>query len=370
MIDLKKLEKVRTELFLKDSYLGYIFQKIEIDFSDDMPTAATNGRIITIGIDFFNKTSVYDLSYVVAHEILHIFLNHPKRSRRKNTFIYNIAADIVVNDILKRYFKKPNLAIIYGKGNISGTHLSTEEIYEYLIKNIDQVDLTYVIDNHEQWKEGDEIDRSIINEIYQYKTKSPSFSLTNNIIHSRDFIMHVKPYLLRKNWRDILRDYIVNKTYDYSYKRVDLRYKDFLLPKYYESGAKLENIWMVIDVSGSVNNKELTKIVFQIIDIFKQFREFNVLISFFSTIVTKPINVNSIKQFKQMLDKIKSTYGTNFEIIFNYVAKSNIKPLALLIITDGYAKCPGKNILNQTDVIWILTNDISGKKKFGKHIYI
>ena len=52
---------------------------------------------------------------------------------------------------------------------------------------------------------------------------------------------------------------------------------------------------MVIDVSGSVNNKELTKIVFQIIDIFKQFREFNVLISFFSTIVTKPINVNSYK---------------------------------------------------------------------------
>ena len=76
-----------------------------------------------------------------------------------------------------------------------------------------------------------------------------------------------------------------------------------------------------------------------------------------------------IKQFKQMLDKIKSTYGTNFEIIFNYVAKSNIKPLALLIITDGYAKCP-ENILNQTDVIWILTDDISGKKKLETYLYI
>lgn len=53
--------------------------------------------------DFYNELSTYEKAFVVAHESLHIILNHGKRLQ-PNAFIDNIAKDIAIHEIMFNIF--------------------------------------------------------------------------------------------------------------------------------------------------------------------------------------------------------------------------------------------------------------------------
>ena len=50
--------------------------------------------------------------------------------------------------------------------------------------------------------------------------------------------------------------------------------------------------------------------------------------------------------------------GTNFYKIFEYVMKMEVKPKALIILTDGYATFPKEEARSGIPVIWIINNDV------------
>ena len=68
----------------------------------------------------------------MLHEVLHMALLHVTRRQRRDPHIWNIAADIVVNDLILRNtsFKLPDGAIIDNKFQDK----SVEYIYEILLK--------------------------------------------------------------------------------------------------------------------------------------------------------------------------------------------------------------------------------------------
>ena len=69
----------------------------------------------------------------MLHEVLHMALLHVTRRQNRDPHIWNIAADIVVNDLIIRNtpFKLPDGAIIDKKYRDK----SVEYIYESLLKN-------------------------------------------------------------------------------------------------------------------------------------------------------------------------------------------------------------------------------------------
>jgi len=87
---------------------------LEIQETNMLPTAGTDGKRLLINPEFFNKLSVDERVFVLAHEVMHVILQHPERglsyhhrgvgpdlkewSNRK----WNQAADYIINDTLVR----------------------------------------------------------------------------------------------------------------------------------------------------------------------------------------------------------------------------------------------------------------------------
>lgn len=265
----------------------------------------------------------------------------------RNKKKYNIAADIVVNDILhySRY-DSGSLPKITGKQfKIDGVHNTVEEVYEKLEIEINEV---YVI-NHNYWDEAnqDKIKR-ILNEAKVKGYSSNSFYF-NRVLD--------KVYKSTTNWKNILNDILSLNEKDYTFEKVEESYGNILLPTFNKSDFHLENVWLVVDASGSMNDKDVSKAYSEIVKIIKSFDSVDLKVSFFSTFVTKPKKVKSLKELKETFNKIESSGGTSFSVIFDKLNSLNKRPLAIIIITDGYAPMPDKKRSKGIPVFWAINND-------------
>ncbi len=94
-------------------------------------TAATDGKTIYVNADFMSKLSDKERVFVFAHEVCHIALNHILRSKDKDSKLWNIATDAVIN----QYLKKDGLPMIDGGVDIEGAlKYDAEELYEELVQ--------------------------------------------------------------------------------------------------------------------------------------------------------------------------------------------------------------------------------------------
>src|SRR5690242_16574376 len=70
--------------------------------SQQVPTAATDGRDVFVNPEFFGSLAAPDQDFVLLHEVLHAALLHVPRRGGRDPRIWNVAADIVVNGMLVR----------------------------------------------------------------------------------------------------------------------------------------------------------------------------------------------------------------------------------------------------------------------------
>lgn len=98
----------------------------------DVETARTDGRRIEYGEAYCGGLDDATLTGVMLHEVLHCALSHVPRIRGRNPLVWNLAADIVVNEVVAlagdgvrlpaRVVRNPRLA-----------SLRTEAVYERLL---------------------------------------------------------------------------------------------------------------------------------------------------------------------------------------------------------------------------------------------
>jgi predicted metal-dependent peptidase len=107
-----------------------------VDTSARVPTAATDGRDIYVNPEFFNPLSPAEQDGVLLHEVLHAALLHVPRRGSRDPQLWNVAADIVVNGMIaKAGYSLPASAL----RDPSNEHLSTEEVYDLIVQNAQQV---------------------------------------------------------------------------------------------------------------------------------------------------------------------------------------------------------------------------------------
>lgn len=144
--DLEKIISVtRLKLQRKSPFFATLSLFTNCKFINYIPTAATNGKDIFFNPQFLLSLTSDEQEGLILHELLHAALLHPLRSGTKNKELWNIAADIVVNLIIKneKHFTLPKGAILPPTNyRVLGlTHppewekLSVEEIYELLLKD-------------------------------------------------------------------------------------------------------------------------------------------------------------------------------------------------------------------------------------------
>ena len=74
----------------------------EVRETNKIPTAATDGLVLFFNKDFLFSLSSSEQNALMLHEVLHMALLHVSRRESRDPYIWNIAADIVVNDLIKK----------------------------------------------------------------------------------------------------------------------------------------------------------------------------------------------------------------------------------------------------------------------------
>jgi predicted metal-dependent peptidase len=114
----------------KSPFFGTLAMFARFISSENIPSAATDGRDVFLNPEFLSSLSTQQQDGLLLHEILHAALLHPLRGQERDPWLWNIAADIVVNGTICRH---PGLEL--PPGGLRDEKLeqySVEEVYELL----------------------------------------------------------------------------------------------------------------------------------------------------------------------------------------------------------------------------------------------
>lgn len=340
--------------------------------------AATNGKDI-----FLNEKTMGGLIFrmriaVILHEALHILLGHIPRGVNKNQHLWNIAADIVVNNLLIQLGYPLPPGSIY---NYDWKDLTTEQIYNKLLQEKKSVKVhivrdgegrgveaeisieTILIDKPNKWdiheydkisqKEAEEFTRRVAMEATLLKSRGTMPASFWEEISQ----LEVKPL----PWHVLLRKYIV-ESLPSDIRFLPLGKKSHILKIPLPGVVKGEGVTLTlaIDTSGSMSQTELGKIAGVLDQLSKEFEvEGNVILC--------DAEIQKILPLKEWLKKPVAVGrgGTDYEPIFEKLKKERYRGL-LIMLTDGECPFPKKPPF---DIIWVFT---SPKKKapYGKSVYI
>ena len=127
------ISKTKLQVRRECQFFGALMLFATIKESKKIDTACTDGKDIFFNKSFLESLKSSEQNALMLHEVLHIALLHVQRRQSRDPEVWNIAADIVVNDLILRNttFKLPKGAII----NHSYKDKSVEYIYETLLKN-------------------------------------------------------------------------------------------------------------------------------------------------------------------------------------------------------------------------------------------
>ena len=127
------ISKCKIQVRKECEFFGALMLFASIVKSESIETAATDGKDIFFNEKFLKNLNSSEQNALMLHEVLHMALLHVTRRQSRDPHIWNIAADIVVNDLILRNtsFKLPKGAII----DKQYSDKSVEYIYECLLKN-------------------------------------------------------------------------------------------------------------------------------------------------------------------------------------------------------------------------------------------
>ena len=328
--------------------------------SQSIDTAATDGKNILINNTFFSSLSSSEQNAVMLHEVLHLALLHVFRMNKRNSEVWNIAADIVVNDLIDL-----NTSFTLPKGAIrdkSFRKKSVEYVYEQLIKNkkklkllklhhpdliSDRTDITQTkqIDENEQheietyWKDN-----------IQVLQKSAEINKDKGSIPGgleAEIGTVLEPEV---DWRTALWKFVAKTPSDFD--EYDRR---FFYRGLYLEGLDSEsiNVSVCIDTSGSVSDHLLEQFMGELKGILRSYPHVKCDLFYADCSLNGPYEIDSIEG----VPKVIGRGGTSFKPFFNYIKKNNDhfnSNKALIYLTDGFGDFP-KDASAPT--MWIVCKD-------------
>ena len=132
MTKLDDVSKARARLLLKSAFFATILLTSPMIVRHDIPTAATDMRNIYYNPAFFDGMPIDEITGVLAHEVLHIALEHGLRRGNRDPRLWNIACDYAINLILIECgFQLPKGGLLDHR--YAG--MSAEQIYALLEKD-------------------------------------------------------------------------------------------------------------------------------------------------------------------------------------------------------------------------------------------
>jgi len=125
------IDDIKRKLLVKYPTFGSVIAKLEFQESEGIGTAGTDGKVVLYDPKFVSRLSDKETTFLFAHEVCHVAFEHIFRSEGKDSRLWNIATDAVINALLKQ----DGLPMIEGGVNIpEAVNYDAEEMYNKLLE--------------------------------------------------------------------------------------------------------------------------------------------------------------------------------------------------------------------------------------------
>ena len=366
-----KIEKFRFLLLRKMPFYGDVLLHLPFIESNDVKKACTDGRRIYINQEYFTKLRQGEGHYILMHEVFHILLMHCIRNKGRYERLWNIACDLVVNDMLDKLrpdMKKMGIAFEPPMGNLTANigDSPVEDVYNKLrndnkmpdrrnvvirkyyglnqsptyIKEIpDERDLkpetcqesgkTEAVKEQKARALENEIRNRVSEALKRTQGQNGSYYIPNCLI----CLVESKKLM----WSQILKDYLGSEvSEEISYLTPERKYlhMDLIVPGAGIRDDKLEEIWAFVDNSGSILLNQRNQFLTQVYRIAMEFH-CKVNICYWDMKVTDVYrNVVGEKNVLKCIPHHSG--GTDINCVYAFLQERNIRPDVMLILTDGY----------------------------------
>ena len=366
------ISKCKIQVRKECEFFGALMLFASIVKSESIETAATDGKDIFFNEKFLKSLNSSEQNALMLHEVLHMALLHVTRRQSRDPHIWNIAADIVVNDLILRNtsFKLPKGAII----DKQYSDKSVEYIYECLLKNNNYKNKQYQLgisdlknpSEDSQANQLTEVDRLEIESYWRDKIQVLKNTISDretangqgNIPAgmSKEIEVFLEPEV---DWRHALWKYVGKTPVDFD--DLDRR---FLYRGLYLEGLLTEalQVSVCIDTSGSVSNKLLDQFLGELKGILNAYPHVKCDLFFADTQIDGPHEIQSIAE----MPPVSGFGGTSFVPFFNYLETNNNNLMGAnkvnIYFTDGYGDFPNKDPKDPT--MWLVSKDGLETKRF------
>lgn len=125
------IDAIKRKLLIKYPTFGSVIANLEFQASKDIATAGTDGKVLLYNPEFVSGISDKERTFLFAHEVCHVAFEHIFRSEGKDSRLWNIATDSVINALLKQ----DGLPMIEGGVDIpEAVNYDAEEMYNKLLE--------------------------------------------------------------------------------------------------------------------------------------------------------------------------------------------------------------------------------------------
>jgi predicted metal-dependent peptidase len=340
----------------------------DVNFSDKVPTAGTNGRDVTYNPDWIQTLPTKELNFIVLHEAIHKAFQHMhiwKDLFKKNPMLTNMAADYVVNATIKNADPDENIAAMPKSGLYDQRfdNMTTKQIFDILQKENPQSDgVTVVLDEH-GFDEAEALDD---NEVKKVKEQIDQALRQGEILRGKmagNQIRGVTDFLKPKvDWRRELRQFVnsICKSKDKSsWRKPHRRYvsQDIYMPSMI--GESVGDIVIGVDTSGSIGQEEINLFLSEIVSICEDVTPKSVVLVYWDH------EVAGVEQYKEgEYQRLKATTkprgggGTHVGCLNEYIRSEKLKPETTIVFTDGYVEQDWGGVWT-CPTLWVVTSDLT-----------
>jgi predicted metal-dependent peptidase len=355
-------------------YTTVIFS-LKQSLTEEIPTAATDGRELLINPNFFMGLPPNERLTLMAHEALHVLLDHMHRKGDRDHKIWNVAGDYVINGALKNAQYTPLSKWLYDAAYDGKT---TEQVYDIIIKKSPQQQ-QYILDqcsgdspngNDVNYPDQvdpkdavtqDEVTSIILRAVTQAKAMGqPAGTMPAEI--DIELQRTLNPPL---PWYIILQNYLTSfAKEDFTFRKPNKRF----LPDYYLPTAHSEavcNLAIAVDISSSVSDHEFNVFIGKIDEVKRTMNPKETTVISFNTKITR---IQTLSEDDDAFKKLKfnGRGGTAVHEVMGWAEEN--KPSVLLIFTDGeFTQVEPKN--KNIPIVWLIHNDPKWQTKWGRVIH-
>ena len=350
---IERITQSRVRLLLTKPFFGQLATRLRIeDATSYIPTAATDGRRFLYNAEFVQSLTDPMLDFLVGHEVLHVVYDHMGARGDRDKMVFNAAADYNINmTLVEHHVGEPISEDKLQGGKIcldwKYRGLNSYEIYDKLIE--DGAGGDGGMDVHMEVGSGDgegdgEADSTKV-QMSEEEKKALQDEIKQAVIQAAQSAGPDVPESVKRmiseliapkmDWRDVLRTQLESSLRsDFTFMRPSKRSGEVIFPGMNKDEEL--NIAIFLDTSGSISKDMLRDFLSEVQGIMDQYQSYKIIIGQFDT------GVYGVETFTSDDGRTMAEYelvgggGTDFDVVFNYMAENDITPDQMVMFTDGY----------------------------------